>query len=155
MSAYHVRSVQTEPGQWRWAVIDPEGLEVQGGGGYDSVEEAEEAAFDALSEFVEDREPSAADMLVAMVRGRDASVFSGRQVQRTVKIWPAVSFRIEALVQNTGRPRNDLINRLLDVGLETLCEGLSEEERDKLFSVRGSTGQLTKDVLDHAIEADS
>lgn len=92
-------------------------------------------------------DPKDVEILAAVVTGRGTSSHEGRNVQRTCKIWPHVSVQLEALVSNTDRSRNDLINRLLEAGLEALKENLTEDEVDRLFT-------MDQDTLQRGIKED-
>lgn len=50
---YSVTVTKTQMGQWRWGILDPDAEEVQGGAGYDSEEDAQEYAQEALADWLE------------------------------------------------------------------------------------------------------
>ena len=80
-------------------------------------------------------QPKDVEILAAVVTGRGSASHESRNVQRTCKIWPHVSVQLEALVSNTDRSRNELINRLLEAGLEALRHNLTADEVDRLFTM--------------------
>lgn len=83
----------------------------------------------------ENEMPKPVDMYVAEITGRGRSTRTGRNVPRSVKMWPELVFRVEALAHNTGVTRNETINKLIEVGIDAVYERLSEKERDGLFAL--------------------
>ena len=76
-----------------------------------------------------------AELLADEVTGRATRNISGNRVQRTVKILPQLSYEIDALSINTEINRNEMINRLLELGLFALREKLTADERTKALSL--------------------
>lgn len=89
--------------------------------------------------------PKEVEILAALVTGRGTADHSLNAVQRSIRFWPEVSLQIDALVDSTGRTRNEMVNRLVQAGLESLQERLTPEEVDALFRV-------TPDVLKRTME---
>jgi hypothetical protein len=149
MASWHIRTHQHESGVYRYYVVDPQGEVVESRGGFYSVEEAEKVAYNALRHLKEEVDPpKSAELLAAVLTGRGRwDSLGGGLVQRTVKLWPSISVRVEALVRNSGASRNEMINRVLEVGLDSLDEQLDQGERDRLFSVLGS-----KEVMERTME---
>lgn len=50
-TGWHMRVRRTQSGQYQWSVIDPDGIEVQGGAGYATPAEAEQDGQDALEHY--------------------------------------------------------------------------------------------------------
>lgn len=64
-------------------------------------------------------EPSEVQKLVARMY-RMTPPREGRQVHRTIKLWPDISVNVEAIAKSSSMPRNEVMNRLMAVGLEIL-----------------------------------
>lgn len=132
-------------GQFKWAVLDEFRDEIQAGAGYDSEEDAEIDAARALNEYLQRYRPTDCELFVEEITSKDnrLPMLGGRQVQWTAKVEPFTAHHIDALAHNTGKSRNEVINRILSIGLESLTHQLSADERKRLFALpSGKSEQL-------------
>lgn len=51
----------------------------------------------------------------------------GGQVHRTIKLWGSISSDVEVLVSNTSISRNEIMNRLMQIGIEELKNALGSD----------------------------
>ena len=79
--------------------------------------------------------PSEVQILAALVTGRGTASHAGNSVQWSIRFWPEVTLQIDALVESTGRTRNEIVNRLVLSGLDALNECLTPEQSETLFRV--------------------
>ncbi|MCF1185038.1 hypothetical protein L0E83_16545 [Marichromatium gracile] len=124
-------------GQFKWIVFDEFRDEIQAGAGYESEEEAEIDAARALNEYLQCYRPTDCEIFVQEITTKDASLpkAGGRQVHWTAKVEPHTAHHVEALAHNTGKSRNEVINRLLAIGLESLMHELPAADRKRLFAM--------------------
>lgn len=89
--------------------------------------------------------PREAELLAGILTGRGKAEYEGQWVQRTLRLWLPVSLQVDALMESSGRNRNEVINRLVMAGLQAVHDELKPEDRDRLFSV---PPDLVKSTLD-------
>jgi len=79
-------------------------------------------------------EPKSIEIFAAQITGRGSADHLGPSVQRSMKLWAHLDIMVEALVQNTDRSRNEILNQLIEGGLEALTDHLTQEEADRLLT---------------------
>lgn len=87
--------------------------------------------------------PSEVEILAALVTGRGTADHAGNSIQRSIRFWPEVSLQIDALVESTGRTRNEIVNRLVLSGMDALKEHLTPDQADTLFRISPEVFKLT------------
>lgn len=138
MASYRVKTHKAKSGQWGWKIYDAEGAEVQAGAGYGTEREADDDGWSALAEY-QTWHPTGLQMFVGELRGVAKLNVSDRKVQRTVQLEVEISRDIEALVKHRDQSRNEIVNRVLSIGLEEIKAALSEDEYREIFTLDGET----------------
>lgn len=77
-----------------------------------------------------------AAMFAAEIAGRGKSeMTTPTRVQKTCKLYPHVAFHVAALAHSSGLSQNEIINRLIQVGVEGIKSEMTDEERQKAFTL--------------------
>ena len=77
-----------------------------------------------------------AAIFAAEITGRGKSeMTTPTRVQKTCKLYPHIAFHVAALAHSSGLSQNEIINRLIQVGVEGVKSEMTDEEREKAFSL--------------------
>lgn len=92
-----------------------------------------------------DEAPSRLEMAIAMFTRQASSEGVGSVHARSVRIPTIENVTVEALAQYSGLSVNKVICQLLDVALDEVFQGFTDEQRKEVFAIRS---RLFKTLMD-------
>lgn len=96
-----------------------------------------------------DEVPTRLEMALALFTRTGTSEGIGSVHSRSVRIPTIANYTIEALAEYSGLSVNKVIVQLLEVALDEVCQGMTEEQRTGLFAIRSKhlSKELDKDGI--------
>jgi hypothetical protein len=90
-------------------------------------------------------QPTRLEMAISLFTRTGTSEFSGSVHARSIRIPSTENVTIDALAKYSGLSANKVICQLLEVALDEVFQGFSEDQRAQVFAIRGDMMKAVAD----------
>jgi len=96
-----------------------------------------------MNEHQEIIQQSEAKIMAAELVGNARTEYLGQAVRRSIQIPPMTAKQVAALAQHSGNSQNQIICRLMAVGLEAVKAEMTQDEILEMFNLVGVNQEVT------------